>query len=181
MVPADHAPAAAPDCSILFLGLDNIWELDVSRMWVWKAKGRRSLKCFIQVCFKFLLQHRTGAPVVGTIQISSVKQERRPCSVRCGSQGSLLDLPGAVRTQVLGVFCFWESQALTCPPCGVHPLPAVHCEFHHSTESAGSSSETCQCFTGSPEKPILEHFLKEIISALIIRAKDFLANSHTFD
>lgn len=28
--------------------------------------------------------------MVGTIQISSVKQERRPCTVRCGSQGSLL-------------------------------------------------------------------------------------------
>lgn len=55
---------------------------------------------------------------------------------------------------------FWEAQALTCPACRVHPVastslwsPPQHCE------STSSSSETCQCFTGSSAKLVLEHFL----------------------
>lgn len=74
----------------MFLVLEDVWETDVSRMWVCKAKGSRSVKCFIQVHFTFLFQRRTAARVLGTAQFSSVKQERRHCTMRCGSQGSLL-------------------------------------------------------------------------------------------
>ena len=59
-------------------------------MRVCKAKGSRSVKCFLQVHFTYLFQHVTGPNAVGTIQISSAKQERKLCAVRCGCRGSLL-------------------------------------------------------------------------------------------
>lgn len=57
---------------------------------------------------------------------------------------------------------FWEAQALTCPPHRVHPT-AITSLWNppQLCESASSSSETCQCCTGSSAKPILETFLKK--------------------
>ena len=81
-----------------------------------KAKGNRSAKCFIQVCFAYLFQHIANAE--GTIQISSAEGERNLGDVRGSFQGSLLhvmetDLPGAMKTKVLVVLGGPEPGALS--------------------------------------------------------------------
>lgn len=89
-------------------------------MWVCKAKGSRSIKCFIQVQFTYLLQHITRANAVVTIQISSAKQERKLCTVDV-ALGALcclwwkLDLLGAMRTQVLIAFYFFGGPGSDVP------------------------------------------------------------------
>lgn len=75
---------------ITFLMLDGIWEMGVSSMQVCKVKGSRSVKCFIQVHFTYPFQHIIGANAVGTTQISHGKQEKKLCTVACGSWCSLL-------------------------------------------------------------------------------------------
>lgn len=180
-VPADCTPCCSPGVQHHVSGAGwHLGEGCLKDVGV-EGQGQQVSKVFHPGAFQILLQQRTGAHVVGTIQISSVEQERGHFTMRCGSQGLLLCVKNTGPSRCCEdtspqVFCFWEAQALTRPLCGVHPLastslwsPAQHCE------STGSSSETCQCFTGSSAKPILEHFLKEISSALI-RAKGFLAN-----
>lgn len=45
----------------------HLGDKDVSRMWVWRAKGSSLVNCFIQVRFKLLLQHRTGSTRGGNL------------------------------------------------------------------------------------------------------------------
>lgn len=78
-------------------------------MQVCKAKGSRAGRCFIQVslltCFSTELEQMQG----GTMQISSVEQERKLWHVALGTlccTWRKLDLPDSMRTQVLVVCCF---------------------------------------------------------------------------
>lgn len=136
-----------------------------------EGQGQQVSKVFHPGAFQILLQQRTGAHVVGTIQISNVEQERGHFTMRCGSQGLLLCVKNTGPSRCSEDTSPHGFLLLGGPGSDTPTLwsPAQHCE------STGSSTETCQCFTGSSAKPILEHFLKEISSTLI-RAKGFLAN-----
>lgn len=116
-------------------------EMGVPTMWVRKAKGSRSVKCFIQVHFTYLCLHITGTNAVATTQISSAKQERKLCTVRCGSQGSLLlvEETGPTRchkdTSPHGFPLFGRPGLRRALLRTSTPLLGLPCGVHHSTVS----------------------------------------------
>lgn len=96
--------------------------------------------------------HRTGASVVGTLQIPSVKQERK---LYCGTW--LSGLPAACGgNQTYQML--WGHKPSWFSVFGEALLRTSIPLLGHPCESTSSSSEICQCFGESSANPVLEMF-----------------------
>lgn len=127
--PADCSPHLSPEAHTnTFHMLEDIWETGVSSMCARKAKGSRSVTCFIQVRFTHLFQHIAGANAGGPFKFP-VQRGRGTCEMLDAALRALccmwrnLDLPDAMRIHVLVV---WVAQSPKCPAEDIH-LPGLPC------------------------------------------------------
>lgn len=149
--PADRSPHLSPEAHTnTFHMLEDIWETGVSSMCARKAKGSRSVTCFIQVRFTHLFQHIAGANAGGPFKFP-VQRGRGTCEMLDAALRALccmwrnLGLPDAMRIHVLVV---WVAQSPKCPAEDMHPSARASLCWHLAPSPAH-----CPFGTGSP--PVL--------------------------